>query len=347
MRRIPRFSVDLSEPPHRRWRGLRPFRDAAHKLILAYGELPRTSETEAALDGIEGQYVNPDHVAELDAVAGLLRCDRALVRQANYHYDGMKLVNGPPAFACTAFAVRTSAGPIHARNLDWFTEGGLLATSTVLVDFHGAPAGDFTLVTWPGFIGALSGVARGRFAITLNFVSSGEAFQPGAPLVFALREVFEESIDFESARDTLLRAPLLSDALLMLTGVNPDERIVIERTPSRSGIREPSAGAALVVTNDYRELKLRGFGGELGQTSCARYDRATELAPNIATLDDALAALEDDKVCMMMTAQHMVMQASTGKLGVALPARFRDHGSPIRGGLWSRLLGHLRTGRAS
>jgi hypothetical protein len=339
---IPRLRVDLTAPPARRWLGLRPFREAARRLILAYADLPRSPETEAALDEIERCYVDPEHVAELDAVAHLVKCDRALVRHANYHYDGMKLLNGPPAFACTAIATQTPTGPIHARNLDWFTEGGILATSTIIVDFHGAPAGAFTLVTWPGFVGALSAVAPGRFAVTLNFVTSGEPFQPGAPLVFVLREILERASTFDAARDALLEKPLLSDALILLTGIRPDERLVIERTPSRAVTRIPDGAAPLVVTNDYRALNQRGSRGQLGQTSCARYDRALELAPDISTLDGAIEALEDEQIRMGITAQHMAMQASTGTLHVELPERFRNTSPPPREGFWKRLFQRRR-----
>ncbi len=342
---FPRFTVDLSESPDRRWRNLAPFASAARRLLSAYADLPQSAAVEAGLDEIEHSYVSPEHVAELSGIATVLGVDRGVGRRANYHYDGMKLANSPPSFACTAIAIATPDGPLHARNLDWFTSGGLLAKATVVVDFVGGLAGDFTLVTWPGFAGALSAIAPGRFAITLNFVVSGERFQPGAPAVFALRHVLETCPSFAAARDALMTQPLVSDALLLLTGIAPDDRIVIERTPARAAQRTADGQAPLVVTNDYRALASGGGTGTLSTTSCGRYDRALELAPRTFSFGDALAILEDDQVRMGITAQHMVMQASSGRLEVKMPVPFRTphpQPTPPKRGLWARLLERFR-----
>lgn len=350
MQPVPRFTLDLTQPPEQRWRGLSEFRESARSLLRAYADLPHTASVEAGLDELERHHVSPEHVAEIDGIAALLGVDRALVRRANYHYDGMKLANGPPPFACTAIAVASPAGPIHARNLDWFTSGGMLAKATTLVDFVGAPAGPFTLVTWPGFAGALSGLAPGRFAITLNFVVSGEPFSYGAPAVFALRRVLETCSNFSEARSFLVSQPLISDALLLLSGTNSEERVVIERTPTRAAVRTSHDKQPLVVTNDYRALELNRGSGELSRTSCARFDRATDLASEVETFDSALAALRDAGVRMQITAQHMVMQAASGRLEVALPTTSTRPPSeaavsrpPRRQGWWTRIRNTLRS----
>src|SRR5262249_4764187 len=91
----------------------------------------------------------------------------------NLYYDALK----PVLVGCTAFAVDTPAGPLHARNLDWWSDNDSLRRHTLQTEFIGAPVGGFATVGWPGFIGAFSGVAAGRFAITLNAVISDEPLQ--------------------------------------------------------------------------------------------------------------------------------------------------------------------------
>jgi hypothetical protein len=94
------------------------------------------------------------------------------VALSNLYYDALKVVLG-----CTAFAVDAGEATLHARNLDWWTKNAALARYTTVCHFIGGAGGPFTTIGWPGFVGAFSGVAPGRFAITLNAVLSLERAQ--------------------------------------------------------------------------------------------------------------------------------------------------------------------------
>src|SRR5262249_42706917 len=143
----------------------------------------------------------------------------------------LKAVLGP-VFGCTAFAVDMGDQVLHARNLDWWTEGSLLSRYTAACRFVGAPAGEFTTVGWPGFVGAFSGIAPGRFAVTLNAVLSDEPAQLGTPVVLLIRRTLEEARSFTEAVRTLSETPIPCDCLLLVTGVRSGEMAVIERSPS-------------------------------------------------------------------------------------------------------------------
>ncbi len=191
----------------------------------------------------------------------------------------------------------------------------------MIVDVVGAPAGPYSSIGWPGFLGVFSAVAEGRFAITLNAVLSEDTPQLAPSITLTLREVFETAHTFDEAIDMLTSRTIASDCLLLVTGTQNDQRVVVERTSTRSATRRQEGGP-LVVTNDYRRLENTGGGGasELHATACSRFDRALYLA-TIGAKDPAacLAVLEDPKVKMMITVQHMVLQASTGMVEVALP----------------------------
>ena len=111
-------------------------------------------------------FVSNDYRAELESIAE--RIDRSLeeVLLANLYYDAIFAVIG-----CTAFAIDTPQGPLHARNLDWWTEKNQLAKHTCEIRYRGGPT-PTRVAGWPGFMGVFSGVAEGRFAITLNAVVS-------------------------------------------------------------------------------------------------------------------------------------------------------------------------------
>lgn len=184
----------------------------------------------------------------------------------------------------------------------------------------------YSLVGWPGFIGCFSGVAPGRFAVTLNAVLSDDAPQVAEPVVFLLRRALDEAADWKAALRLLRDTPIASDCLLLLTGVRAGELVVIERTPTRAAVREASGGF-VHVTNDYRALRSGpDLAGPLGGTSCARANRLAALLQEgrVKDVDSAFLALADARVKMDLTVQHMVLHAGTGTVEVRLPqARLR------------------------
>ena len=235
---------------------------------------------------------------------------------ANLYYDCLKAVIG-----CTAFAVATSTGTLHARNLDWWTEDRLLNAGTVVVEFRGAGGRDFLAIGWPGLSGVFSAVAPGRFAVTLNAVLSTEPAQLATPVVFLLREVLETAASYDEAADRLCRTPIPCDCLLLLSGPQPEQQQVIERTPARHATRQ--GDGVVWVTNDYHALDTgtATAHSELLATACGRFDRIGQLLqakpPN--TLDQCLDHLADHQVQMGITVQQMAFCVTTGEHRLRIP----------------------------
>ena len=305
--------VDLTLPPEVRWQLTPQQRQQSRELLAAYQEdLGLTAATGAGWLAYAQQLTPPAHWQEMESIARQCQVPLEEAALGNLYYDALKLVLG-----CTAFAVDTPAGPLQARNLDWSSGNGLLSRYTVVTKFTGAPAGEFATLGWPGFVGVLSAVAPGRFAVSLNAALSLDAPQPGMPVVFLLRTVLEQARTFEEAVATLAGAPLPCDCLLLVTGTRAGEMAVVERTPSRHAIRRAENGW-LCVTNDYRGLAVdtAGPNGELAATSCGRYDRATALlqAARPSTPEECLRILDDPGVRMEITVQQMVFQAAAGTL---------------------------------
>ncbi len=319
---IPHMTVDFSRAAEIRWDVLRQYKEVARTLLEQYvADFGGIEQLHDEIEIYREQCLTREQQIELVAIAQLLNVDLESVTLGNLYYDAIKFVIG-----CTAFAVDTEEGPLHARNLDWWTENNLLAEASMILHGENAEAGAFQLVTWPGFIGTFSGVAEGRFAITLNAVSSNEPFELATPIPFLLRAVFQTARTFQEAVDRLVETPIASDCLLLVTGIKMGEMVVIERTPTRAALRYPQDGR-IVVANDYQALHCKEQSnvaeGELQQTSCRRFERATRLLENGLPTDsaDCFAMLEDEMIKMRITVQHMVMSAAKGTVEVRLPRR--------------------------
>ena len=100
----------------------------------------------------------------------------------------------------------------------------------------------------------------------------------------------------------------------------------IERSPSRSAIREANAHG-IVVTNDYRSLPFDASAhGALALTSCGRFDRADHLLRHQppASADACFEILTDLDVQMDITTQHMVFNCDTADVLFRYPERAED-----------------------
>lgn len=317
---VPEIDLDLSLPPGERWRGLAAHANAVRELLDCYlRDLGQLGAFAPLIESYADAFVSREHRAEVASIANLVGRPENDVLLGSLYYDAFRYLIG-----CTAFACDGPDGPIHARNLDWWTEDQMLARSTCVVNAHGGDAvGPYQMVSWPGFIGALSGLAPGRFSVTLNAAISDEKPSLAAPVVLALRQALEACRDFGEAVDRLERAPIAADCLLLVAGTRQGEMAVIERTSTRAAVRGPERGF-VAVTNDYRSLAAGEgamVGNRLQETACGRFDRAVERLSARLPVNAAacLEILSDPSIRMSITVQQMVMVPQTGELVVEIP----------------------------
>lgn len=318
---IPEVHVDLAADAADRWHLPEALEGQAHALLDLYNaDLGGTNFLAQYGDQLQ-QFVDA-HVPSgmYEEIVGLAeRINRPLpeLLLANLHYDVIKFLGSNSRAGCTAFAIDTPAGPVHARNLDWWTELDILSRFTMLAHFAGAPAGRFSVVTWPGFLGAFSAIAPGRFTVTLNAVSSNEPASLSIPVPMLIRSVLENAATFDDAVTALATTPIVSDCMLLLTGTEQGEMVVIERTPTKHAIRRPENGC-IIVTNDYILLAdetAAATGGELESTSGDRFEcvQSQLRTGRPGSVAECLPILRDASVQMDITVQQMAFSAATGE----------------------------------
>ena len=305
--------VDLSLASEDRWKFSTVQSENAAKLAdYYYQDLASTTDMLDQIQALAVQIIPSAYIAEMEAISRMTDIPMGRIILCNSYYDLMK-----PLIGCTAFAFDGPHGPIHARNLDWWTENNLLGECSELFYFTGAPAGDFYAVSWAGYIGVLSGMAPGRFAFTLNAVISSDPFEISTPVSFKLREAFETCKTYDEAITFLQQITLPSDCLLLVSGPKSGEYCVIERTPKRQVTRNPTDNF-IAVTNEYRLLESQSgdLDGSLQETSDGRYNRICELGQNRPTsLKSCIDYLSDKNVFMQnLTVQQMAFCVATGDI---------------------------------
>lgn len=217
------------------------------------------------LDAITRRWLMRSHspyVGEISAISSALG------------FSGIWFLNGSYQWGCTARA-RNDEAPWLARTLDWPFPG--LGRHVEVARMAG-PAGEFYSVTWPGFVGVLTGMAPGRFAASINqapmyrrtrqpwlrpadmLANAGATWRVRhLPPDQLLRQVFETAPDFASARERLEKTPIARPVIYTLAGCKPGECCVIERTIDGFHTRTEDTGAA----NNWLERR-HGWEGRIG-----------------------------------------------------------------------------------
>ncbi|HEX5270655.1 MAG TPA: C45 family peptidase [Gemmataceae bacterium] len=269
---------------------------------------------------------------EASGVARLIGANWREVILANLCYD---LLLG--TMGCSTVVLPTPSGPVVARNMDWWPED-LLARASYLIRCSRAGSFRFAQAGFPGCVGAVTGLSARGFAVVLNAVVSSEGRRwRGYPVLLHVRRVLEDASDFDDALRMLSRQRLAAPALFTLAGTRNDQRVVIERTPSRHALRRPNGDEPLLTTNDYRLLtNAQGHdpADVLLRTACPRYERLGQLmakhTPDQEVADGALLyALSDEGVIQQITAQHVIMRPRSGEVRLFVPRRLlADDDSP-------------------
>jgi len=172
---------------------------------------------------------------------------------AALNFSGIWLLNASYQWGCTARAVEEAGAPSLVRTLDWPFQG--LGRHIAVARMRGAggvggAGGDFFSVTWPGYVGALTAMAPGRFVAAINQAPMWRRLRHRwlRPYDFAanalriwrrtdlmppdqlLRQTFETCVDFSAARRMLEATPVARPVIFTLIGCGADARCVIERT---------------------------------------------------------------------------------------------------------------------
>ena len=174
-------------------------------------------------------------------------------------------------------------------DLDWPFPG--LGRHAEVAHLRSAP-GDFFSVTWPGYVGALTAMAPGRFGAAVNQApllrrTSHPYLRPidvaanaigtwrlrHIPPDQLLRQTFETCATFADARRHLETIPIARPVIYTLVGCQPGERCVIERTEEEFATSVDETCAA----NDWLPRRT-GWEGRISATKIFKctYEEAAE-----------------------------------------------------------------------
>lgn len=200
----------------------------------------------------------------------------ALARSAGVDPDALLAVNLATelslAPACSCLATEPDRSPDGrvrlARNLDWL--GGQLLSGLGLVVVESGPGiRTFASFTWPGLVGAVTGMNESGLSVAdlMAYPGGRRKLRPGRPVLFVVRSLLEQAGSVEQALELLREQRRTMPQNYALA--DPADARVAETGPRRFRVRRPRLGL-VAITNFYDEDKsprprYAGMMAEAGQ----------------------------------------------------------------------------------
>jgi isopenicillin-N N-acyltransferase-like protein len=233
-------------------------------------------------------FVDPRHLAEMDAIAAAAGLEREEVRLANYF---------PELFHCSGFALlgKATAGErlYHGRVLDYLRGVGLEENAVVIVS-RPDKGNAWVNISYAGFIGSVTAMNEKQLSIG-EMGGGGEGKWDGKPMAQLVREVMEKCSTMDEAIDLMRRTPRTCEYYYVLADAKSQRACGIKATPdifevvgtgeSHPELADPVADTVLLSAGSrYGELVKRvkaGFGQFDGPASLRLMTRPVCMSSNI------------------------------------------------------------------
>lgn len=335
----PTFVVNLDLPPEDRWTEIVTLYKSSAPLIVNYFTHALPKDVAEAMEKIMANLDNllGDFGRELRGVAKAYGIDLGIIVGLNFAYELRKWggghsnttgpVNASQMFSpkvCTSIVAEDATNQIfHGRNMDWNLPTDM-RNLTIVADFQRNNRTVYKAATYVGFVGVFTGMAPGRYSVSVNerdiggdpIVNALNALLNGAQSVtHVLRNLFEQAYNYQDAVTVLRTTRLTAPVYYTIAGTSKDQGAVLTRNRdfNRDDWKLPSpvSGAAwyLLQTNydhwlpdpvhdarrTYGDNHMNAIGQRLG-----------------ASLDGIFDVLSTWPVMNNNTCQSVMMQPSTG-----------------------------------
>lgn len=178
-------------------------------------------------------------------------------RKLNYHaaHDiGHALQNMGLVSGCTALAGwnkhSADSNLILGRNFDFYV-GDDFAAAKIIAFTKPSKGYPFMMVTWPGMIGAVSGMNNQGITVTLNAGPSGIPKGAKMPVTILSRQILQYASTLSEAYQIALQAEIFVSECIIIGSGQENKVVVIEKSPTETVLFEPEK-EHLVCANHFQ-----------------------------------------------------------------------------------------------
>jgi len=206
-------------------------------------------------------------------------------RILNYHaaHDIGHAVQNLALVGCTSFGTwgsRSADGSmIIGRNFDFWV-GDNFSKDKIVAFFNPSQGHKFMIVTWGGFIGAVSGMNDQGLAVTINAAKSEIPTASATPVSLVTREILQYAGNIDQAIAIAKKRKMFVSESFLVASAADHKAIIIEKTPDRLDIYDPHKDE-IMCANHFQGSILKNSKRNREQmdqsASVYRYQRLEEL----------------------------------------------------------------------
>ncbi|MFN8276597.1 MAG: C45 family peptidase [Chitinophagales bacterium] len=219
-------------------------------------------------------------------------------RMLNYHaaHDIGHALQSLALVGCTSFAAwderTTDSTLIIGRNFDFYA-GDKFAEDKLVLFVKPDSGHAFAMVTWGGFLGAVSGMNVNGLTVTMNAAKSDIPTASATPISILGREILQYASTIDEAYAIASKRKTFVSETLLIGSAKEHQSALIEKSPTKTALLRTKENYQLCA-NHYQSDTFKNSASNLdnikNSASSYRFKRLEELMAANPKLDYRLAA---------------------------------------------------------
>lgn len=156
---------------------------------------------------------------------------------------------------CSSFAAwndKSEDGSlILARNFDFYVNDAF-AENKIVAFIKPENGNPFMMVTWPGMIGAVSGMNLEGLTVTINASKSKIPLSAKTPISILTREILQHATTIEEAVAIAKKRKVFVSESIMVGSANDNKAVLIEVSPEKMDVFEVANSNELICSNHFQ-----------------------------------------------------------------------------------------------
>jgi predicted choloylglycine hydrolase len=185
---------------------------------------------------------------------------------------------------CSSFAAwgekSEDGNLILGRNFDFYVNDAF-AENKIVAFINPKEGNKFMMVTWPGMIGAVSGMNEEGLTVTINAGKSKIPMIAKTPISILTREILQHATNIEEAIAIAKKREVFVSESIMVGSARDNKAILIEVSPKKMDVYEVPNSDQLICSNHFQSDTFKDEEQNQSQIANShskyRFDRMQEL----------------------------------------------------------------------
>ncbi|RXM43323.1 C45 family peptidase [Flavobacterium sp. YO64] len=156
---------------------------------------------------------------------------------------------------CSSFAAwndKSEDGSlILGRNFDFYVNDAF-AENKIIAFINPKEGHKFMMITWPGMIGAVSGMNQEGLTITINASKSKIPLIAKTPISILTREILQHAATIDEAIAIAKKRKVFVSESIMVGSANDNKAVLIEVSPKKMDVYDVSNSSELICSNHFQ-----------------------------------------------------------------------------------------------